>query len=96
MSLLKISSDWSPLKAQQRKARRTARRLKFIELLGGKCQNCGTTKNLQFDHLEPKDKTLTISKRIDLSDVNLLEEVEKCQLLCRPCHHQKTLKLKQY
>lgn len=73
-----------------RKQRRTARRAKFIALLGGKCVHCGSKDNLHFDHKNKKDKTLDIAHSIDAKEDVLLAEIKKCQLLCKDCHLTKT------
>ena len=36
------------------------------------------------------DKTFTIAAGLTKSLVELYEEVDKCQLLCRYCHYEKT------
>ena len=65
-----------------------------IEMLGGQCVICGTTDNLEFDHHNPLHKSLNISNHLvktDALDVKeLIEELDKCQLLCKSCHHKKT------
>lgn len=71
-------------------SRRQARRQRFIEMLGGKCESCEATENLQFDHLDPREKSFSISKRIDAPEDVLLAEVGKCRLLCPSCHRNKT------
>ena len=38
------------------KKNRDERRKILIERLGGKCVKCGTTENLQFDHIDPNTK----------------------------------------
>ena len=73
------------------RARREARRKKFKDLLGGRCIICGSKKNLQFDHKDPKKKEFRISLMIDSPEQRLLNELKKCQLLCAKCHHKKTL-----
>ena len=60
-----------------------------IAHLGGKCVGCGTTHNLEFDHIDRTQKTANLSKLFKLSD-KLWEEVEKCQLLCKECHTVKS------
>ncbi len=70
--------------------RRKERRKVLYNLLGGKCVDCGTTRNLQFDHLDPSKKSFRISSKIDAPDDNLIAEVKKCQLLCGKCHAKKT------
>lgn len=63
----------------------------MIEILGGKCAVCGSTDRLEFDHRDP-DK-----KEADFTDIRgrgweyFMREVEKCQLLCKKHHIDKTL-----
>jgi len=63
----------------------------LVEHLGGKCVGCGTTENLQFDHLDRTQKSFTISKKLDYSLEKLIPEANKCQLLCYNCHEFKSL-----
>lgn len=62
-------------------------------LLEHPCTKCGETNPvvLEFDHL--KDKKYCIS-RIIFSHVweSVLEEINKCQVLCSNCHKKKTAK----
>ena len=53
--------------------------------LGGKCVWCETTENLEFDHIDPAQKSLTIGK-LDCSLELWWKEVDKCRLLCKTCH----------
>ena len=66
----------------------------FIDKLGGQCVSCGTTDNLEFDHINPLDKSFTISGYLASTNAceleKVLEEVNKCQLLCKQCHRKKT------
>jgi hypothetical protein len=72
------------------------RRVKFLamarERLGGKCSHsgCEKTENLEFDHIVPGSKLRKISEATNWSLEHFLEEVDKCQLLCREHHQQKT------
>ena len=68
-----------------------------IEHLGGKCVRCGTTENLEFDHIVRKQKNYPITDRLRCSEKKLKKmleegggEVNKCQLLCKKCHRLKT------
>lgn len=65
-------------------------RIKAIELLGGKCVICGTTKNLEFDHIIRGTREFTIATGLRLSWARILKELEKCQLLCHKHHLEKT------
>jgi 5-methylcytosine-specific restriction endonuclease McrA len=70
--------------------RRDERRKLCMELLGGICVNCGTSNNLQFDHINPNDVIYRISEILTHKIEKLLAELEKCQLLCIECHRNKT------
>ena len=67
------------------------RKIQLIELKGGSCQICGYNKNksaLCFHHIDPKTKSFQIDLRrcSNSSLANLIEEADKCQLLCLNCH----------
>ncbi len=70
--------------------RRQKRRQKFIALLGGKCQQCGTTENLEFDHRLPRYKKHDFNHLIDGPEKLIAKELKKCVLLCKQCHFDKT------
>jgi len=73
------------------KKRRFDRKKKFVLLKGGCCMKCGYDKCLQtlsFHHREPERKSFTLTSR-ELgmySEDRLLDEVNKCDLLCANCH----------
>ena len=62
---------------------------KWTELLGGKCVQCNSTEDLQFDYIDPSTKKYTIAAGWSYKDIE--EEIKKCQLLCVLCHRKKTL-----
>ena len=70
--------------------RRREQKQRLIERLGGKCVGCGTSENLQFDHINAATKKYNITKHLGVRDEKLYEEVDKCQLLCHDCHKVKT------
>jgi hypothetical protein len=52
------------------------------------CANCGSTKRLELDHIDPAIK---ISSRIWSWSAERREaEISKCQVLCYECHWEKT------
>jgi hypothetical protein len=61
-------------------------------LLGGKCVNCSSISQLEIDHIDPRTKFRELSSLTLYSLDRFLEELEKCQLLCRVCHEEKTLR----
>lgn len=79
---------------EQRRAYFTAyyhkRKAEYVELLGGKCVKCGAAHDLEFDHVESSSKSFTLTKFMNFSKKKALEELKKCQLLCRECHKKKT------
>lgn len=60
-----------------------------LKLLGGVCVVCGTTEDLELDHIDPKLKTFNVGSRT-VSEERYLEELKLCQLLCREHHKIKT------
>ena len=66
------------------------RRSELLNRLGGECVICGSTENLEFDHVDPNTKSLSIGKLLSYSKETVDEELKKCQLLCKECHKAKT------
>ena len=66
----------------------TNRKNLLKEKMGGKCVKCGTTEHLQFDHINPLEKSYNISNNFFRKDID--KEIAKCQLLCSKCHLEKT------
>lgn len=66
------------------------RRHQLIEQLGGKCVRCGSTENLEFDHIDSNSKEISIATHLSYSMDTIQNELQKCQLLCKSCHIQKT------
>jgi hypothetical protein len=73
------------------KERYHRRRKAAIRKLGGKCVRCGSKKQLEFDHKARTSKIADIARIWSYSDRRFWEEVAKCQLLCRPCHQDKSI-----
>lgn len=69
----------------------TRRRTEWIERLGGCCVRCGSDQNLHFDHIDASTKKYDVGKIIAThAEEKVASEMTKCQLLCQPCHIQKT------
>lgn len=67
------------------------RHAEAVEILGGHCARCPATENLQFDHVDPANKTMTIARMWTASEERFQAELAKCQLLCPPHHLEKSL-----
>lgn len=81
------------MKTYMRERRDIRRNLAYLRL-GSCCKVCGSTSNLEFDHIDPSTKEFNISsaKALDGPLERLFSEVDKCQLLCKKHHVEKTNK----
>jgi hypothetical protein len=66
------------------------RRKPMLDYLGGKCVVCGTVENLEFDHIDPSLKSFSINVKMTLNNPEVKAELDKCQLLCKDHHRDKT------
>jgi hypothetical protein len=82
------SPEYMELQRKYRSEKRKTRKLEAILYLGGKCVKCGTTVELELDHIDRKTKSFPIS--LASSDKAFWEELSKCQVLCRWCHRIKS------
>lgn len=75
-------------------------KLDMIQLLGGKCSHCGYSRYmsaLEFHHKDPETKLYLVSGLISRYTITptdkvytlLINEVNKCLLLCSNCHAAK-------
>ena len=83
------------IKSYQQKRRIKLNEIKIVlqQALGGECVSCGLTDSrlLDFDHIDPANKTMMISQSLSKPFELLLAEAKKCQLMCPNCHRIKTL-----
>ena len=71
-----------------------------IKFKRGECKCCerkitdGNTRGFDFDHRDPKTKIISISQLVlkswDFFNEHIKTEIQKCDLLCKNCHHLKT------
>lgn len=62
-----------------------------VDYKGGKCEICGYHKclrSLHFHHKNPKEKDFGISGNHGLSWDKIVNELDKCVLLCSNCHFE--------
>lgn len=76
---------------ENQKERGIRRKKELVVNAGGKCEDCGYTKNLAglcFHHIDKSTKTMALTNRecANNSMELLLEEAKKCRLLCQNCH----------
>ena len=51
---------------------------------------CGAKKGLEFDHINRSAKDFSIMSKWKLPLDDIKEEIDKCHLLCKSCHLNKT------
>lgn len=87
------SQSQNPNSAFRQFIRFVKRKSELIELKGGKCEICGYDKNisaLDFHHIDPEQKKLSLNSRTlaNAKREDILEEADKCMLLCANCHRE--------
>jgi predicted HNH restriction endonuclease len=76
-------------RAEYSRRRRDKRKDKLIEMFGDKCHDCGGTFHkcaYDFHHTNPLEKKFEIAPALDRNWETILEEVNKCIMLCSNCH----------
>lgn len=66
------------------------RRNEAIQILGGVCAACGTSENLEIDHVDRALKTMNVNRMAWVRRERFLEELKNCQLLCKEDHIEKS------
>lgn len=63
---------------------------KIVNSLKTSCAKCGEDRLylIDFHHIDPKQKSFTISDNYQKSTALLAEEVKKCVCLCANCHRE--------
>lgn len=67
------------------------RKQEAVNYKGGKCSQCGYDRciaALEFHHLNPSEKDFTWVKMRLTSWKRILQELDKCALLCANCHRE--------
>ena len=74
---------------EYQRRRRDKRKDILVERFGGKCHDCGGTFHkcmYDFHHENPLEKKFEIAPALDRNWDTILEEVDKCIMLCSNCH----------
>jgi hypothetical protein len=74
---------------EQNQSKYAHRKSILLNLFGNKCACCGyegSHSSMHFHHIDPSEKTDTISKLLNGKWINVMKEAEKCILLCSRCH----------
>lgn len=71
--------------------RQKKNKLKYVKYKGGSCQICGYDKcieALDFHHLDPSIKEMSLSSGRGYSFERAKAELDKCILVCSNCHRE--------
>ena len=60
----------------------------LAKLMG--CSQCNSKENLEWDHIDPATKKFDVMSGMQSSWETILNEIDKCQVLCRKCHDKKS------
>lgn len=81
---------------KKREAGRAARKREIVNWYKRrkKCCDCGYNDNphaLEFDHLDPSQKSRTVASMMNFSWERIKEEIAKCVVRCANCHQIKSV-----
>jgi len=82
--------------AQKRHTQNNRAYMNGRKLQIGKCAHCGkicnenNLRHFHWDHLDPSTKVNRVGAMVGRAQHVIAREIEKCQLLCRYCHHKRT------
>ena len=82
---------------QGRLRRRRAKQTALFSMFDFTCQHCGLREEalgfFEFHHIDPKNKDKEVGQMLNSASFDkVLEEVEKCVMLCPNCHKREHLK----
>lgn len=82
---------------EKQKERFIVRKLELLQQRGCRCEKCGYNKNigaLEFHHKDPSTKKFQLDARhiANRSKEQILEEFDKCLVLCSNCHREEHYK----
>jgi len=82
------SGQWQDGKARRRKKKRDI----IVAAKNRPCQDCGGKFPhyvMDLHHRDPSDKDFTLSSSMGKSIPAILDEIEKCDVLCANCHRER-------
>lgn len=87
-------AEGTELKKQYNKTHNRRKRQLIQDLKRVPCMDCGKTYPpyvMDFDHRDPSQKSFNITAQAGFHSIGeLLEEVEKCDIVCSNCHRERT------
>lgn len=87
----KTKEEYNAYMKEYMKERARRRRKLALSQLGSECVVCGSSGDLDFDHIDPTTKVNSIASLVASASEELLQaELMKCQLLCKECHLEKS------
>jgi len=86
--VVKGKMSYSDPDRQRAFCREWTRRRRALWFYGKICASCGSSANLELDHIDPSVK---VTHRIwSWAPLRFAQEIAKCQVLCSACHREKT------
>jgi hypothetical protein len=88
----------SPTYDRKADAHRRMKALKAEFRPQGSCAWCGSTENLQWDHIDPATKEFDISYMCasKFKRQRIIDEIKKCRVLCGSCNTTRRSKVSQH
>ena len=89
------SHHCKPCETMRRRKTRDRKIVFSLDYKGGKCLDCGKSLSFpenkgeyDFHHTDPSTKVSRMNQlfKDKASDYRLVQELDKCVLLCKPCH----------
>jgi len=81
------------VKRARERAKKARLRAEWLAV-NGPCKQCGSSENLEVDHIDPSTKV--DHNVFGWSAARREAELKKCRVLCRKCHKLKTLINREY
>lgn len=80
-------TDWAD-RTRYDQSRYESKRERLLHIVGTSCAICGSSEMLEFDHIDPEDKSFSIMAHWGRPIDELIPELAKCRTLCHSCHKE--------